>query len=67
VTPARARLEREILEQLAAELTEAGNPVDAGQLRWVLDEFRARVMREASSARYSVTGRLQGDGQAVRA
>jgi hypothetical protein len=58
------RREREILEQLAAELTAAGHPVDAAQLRWVLDQFQARVML-AGDGRYAITGRLQGE--AVRA
>lgn len=52
-------LEREVLEQLAAELTGMGHPVDGGQLRWVLDEFRSRVMRETGSARTVVSGRIR--------
>jgi hypothetical protein len=61
VTRAQAH-EREILEQLAAELTAAPNTqIDAGQIRWAMDEYKARIMRDSSSSRYCVAGRLQGD------
>jgi len=53
------RLEHEVREQLAVELSEAlGITIDAGQIRWVLDQFRARVMKEGNG-RTVVSGRLR--------
>jgi hypothetical protein len=53
------RIEEQTLEGLAADLHAHGVNVDAGQLRWVLDEFRTRIMRETKSPRTVVSGRLR--------
>lgn len=52
-------IEREVLEGIAAEFQAAGHHVEAGQLRWAMDEFRARVMRETKSTRTVVSGRIR--------
>ena len=53
------RLERAVLESLAAELSAAnGAPITGEQLRWAMDEFRSRVMRE-SGGRAIVSGRMR--------
>jgi hypothetical protein len=57
-------IERSAKERIAAELTEAGlvnangAPVDAGQVDFVLSEFRRLVMKEAGP-RTVVSGRLR--------
>ena len=52
-------LERNTCEQIAEELAESlGCPVDGGQIRWVLDEFRARVMNE-NRGRMVISGKLR--------
>lgn len=58
-------IERRVLEGIASELAEAGvvnvggEPLGTSQLRWVLDEFRARVMRESGTGRTVVSGRIR--------
>lgn len=51
--------ERGVLEQIAAELVASGRPLDGEALRWAMDEFRVRVMRETNVPRTAVTGRIQ--------
>lgn len=51
--------ERDVLEQVAAELQAHGATVDASQIRWAMDEFRVRVMKETGSAKTVVSGRLR--------
>ena len=53
------KLEQDVLESLAAELTAVGHPVEASQLRWVMDQFRSRIMHETPSTRTVVSGRLR--------
>lgn len=50
-------LERGALEQIAAELRPHGVEVTADQLRWAMDQFRARIMHEAG--RFQVNGRAR--------
>ena len=51
--------ERGVLEQIAAELREHGVTIDPSQIRWAMDEFRRRIMRETGSARTVVSGSIR--------
>lgn len=39
------RIEADVYQQLSAELTEAGQPVDPGTLAWVVDEALERLAK----------------------